>query len=67
MPTIFGVVNLRFKTSKDGKNLNVAFNGTWREKPNRITLHIPPVAGITSVTVNGRRRAGARQVELEAI
>jgi hypothetical protein len=67
MPTLFGVVNLRFNLSKDGKTLSTTFNGKWRERPRRISLHIPPVAGITSVTVNGRHRQVNTQVEMEVL
>ena len=53
MPTFFGPVNLRFGLSTDGKTLDVAFDADWRRKPERIVLHVPPVAGVTHVKLNG--------------
>lgn len=67
MPTLYGSVDLRFKLSKNGKSLDVSFNGQWWERPRRIILYIPPVAGITGVTVNGRYHPGGRQIELTAL
>jgi hypothetical protein len=67
MPTLFGPVNLRFKLSKDGKSLDVSFAGQWWEKPHRTILHIPPVAGISRVTVNGKHHAVRKQIELNVL
>ena len=55
MPTEFGTVNLVVKLSEDEKCLEVTFNGEWREKPGKIVLHVPPVPGLKSVSINGKR------------
>jgi hypothetical protein len=67
MPTLFGVVNLRFKLSNDGKVLHVSFTKDWREEPRRIILHVPPVAELSHVFINGRRYSAKNPIELETI
>ena len=66
MPTQFGPVNLRFKKSADGKTLDVSFTGNWREKPNKIFLHAPPVPGLIKVTVNHKRYSPKSPIELKS-
>ncbi len=55
MPTEFGPVDLGFGLSEDGKTLRVHFSANWRHKPGKVMLHIPPVKGLTSVTVNNKK------------
>ncbi len=54
MPTEFGPVTLRFKLARQGKELNVTFSDQFRSAPSKIVLHIPPVKGLTNVTLNGK-------------
>jgi hypothetical protein len=61
MPTLYGVVNLRFRLSDDRKTLSIVFSGDWREKPSKIILHTPPL-GLTHVIVNGKRQPARTQV-----
>ena len=59
MPTLYGPVNLRCKTSADGRTLQVRFSGQWREAPREVVLHSPPLPGLEEIEVNGERhRAG---------
>ena len=54
MPTEYGPVDLKWRLSPDGKQIDVTFAGRWREKPAKVVLHAPPpVAGVTRVVVNG--------------
>src|SRR5690606_36052398 len=55
MPTEYGPVDLRFMRSADGKNLAIEFEGKWRDKPKQVIVHVPPVPGLTSVTVNNQQ------------
>ena len=52
MPTEFGPIDLRVKLS--GKELQVTFTGRFRTKPSKVVLHIPPVTGLKSISLNGR-------------
>jgi hypothetical protein len=55
MPTEFGAVSLRFKKSADGKTLDVQFTPAWRHQPGKVVLHVPPVEGLKTVKVNGKK------------
>jgi hypothetical protein len=54
MPTVYGPVTLTAKLDGSGKTLNVTFEDKFRKAPKRVLLHIPPVKGLKSVTLNGR-------------
>jgi hypothetical protein len=61
MPTQFGPVTVRFQLRQQGRQLAVAFEHKFREPPDKVFLHVPPLAGLQEVTVNGRHlnaRAG---------
>ncbi len=64
MPTEYGPVDLKFGLSSDGRKLNVTFKGHWRTRPNRVVLHIPPVAGLKSVVINGSSHRVNRRDEI---
>lgn len=66
MPTIYGAVNLRFKPSIDGRTLNVSFHGKWRERPRKVVLHVPPISGLSIITVNGQRHDRRKAIDLQA-
>lgn len=55
IPTLFGPVDLRFRTEPSGDALRVELRGRFRTRPRRIVLHIPPLRGVESALVNGRR------------
>ena len=55
MPTKFGVVNLRAKLGAGGKDLQVSFSDKFRRKPLSVVLHVPPVPGLKSVTLDGKQ------------
>jgi len=54
MPTQFGPVTLRFQLRQRGRQLAVAFEHEFREPPDKVFLHVPPLASLREVTVNGR-------------
>ncbi|HIJ72746.1 MAG TPA: hypothetical protein HPP83_01475 [Candidatus Hydrogenedentes bacterium] len=54
MPTEFGPITLRARLDDRGNRLRVTFEPQFRETPNRVMVHIPPLAGLSSVTVNGK-------------
>jgi hypothetical protein len=43
--------------------LSVSFSGRWREKPQRVVLHAPPLA-LTHIVVNGKREPARAQVSI---
>jgi hypothetical protein len=49
IPTVFGPVKLRFKLVDNGKVLLVNFKHEFRNMPDRICLHIPPVSSLETV------------------
>ncbi len=55
MPTAYGPVDLRFRKSSDGKTLEVKFAGHWRQKPQNIVVHAPPLPGLSKILLNGKR------------
>jgi hypothetical protein len=67
MPTIFGVVDLRFRLSADSRTLNLSFHGHWRDKPGRIVLHTPKDAEFLHVVINGKRYSQQKEIELTAV
>jgi len=64
MPTEFGPVNLKFRRSADGKTLDVAFSADWREKPNKIILHVPQMPGLEKIVINGKSYSGVKEINL---
>ncbi|MDO8587391.1 MAG: hypothetical protein Q7T82_10155 [Armatimonadota bacterium] len=54
IPTEFGPVTLRVKLAQSGKELRVTYAPRFRESPKKVVLHIPPVTGLTKVTLNGK-------------
>ena len=62
MPTEFGPVDLTAQLSEDGKTLEVSFKGDWRDRPDNVVLHVPPVPGLKKVSVNGKRYPSSRGV-----
>lgn len=66
MPTIYGTINLRFKKSADGKTLDITFNGKWRERPNKVVLHVSPAHHLSRVAVNGILQPRAKSIELKS-
>jgi hypothetical protein len=61
MPTEYGPVDLTWRLSRDGKRLDLKFSPHWRLKPGRIVLHVPPVAGLDEIVVNGRPMPAANE------
>lgn len=57
MPTEHGPVSLRWRLSRDGGTLRVAYEPRFRsgEAPGRVVLHVPKLAGLKAVTVNGAK------------
>lgn len=54
MPTCFGPVSLRAKLGANGHELKVSFSDKFRIKPAKVILHVPPVSGLKSITLNGK-------------
>ena len=54
MPTEFGPVTLKLKLAVNSQRLDVTFTSRFREPPERVLLHVPPLDTLTGVTVNDR-------------
>lgn len=48
---------LRTKVSMDGKTLDVTHAPQFRQAPKTVTLHIPPMPGLKTAMVNGKKVA----------
>jgi len=61
VPTEFGNVTLLTQVGPDGRTLKVTWKPRFEAAPRRVVLHVPPVKGLKTVTVNEqsvRPRAG---------
>lgn len=54
MPTLYGPVTLKAQLQADSKTLNVTFKPQFRSQPDRVVLHVPPVADLKRVVLNGK-------------
>jgi hypothetical protein len=54
LPTEFGPVTLKVKLADGGKTLRVAFSPRFQVAPQRVMLHMPPLAGLSSVVFNDK-------------
>ena len=52
--TSFGPVSIKAELDDDGRRMNVRWQGPQRIRPERVVLHIPPIAGLESVQINGK-------------
>jgi hypothetical protein len=63
MPTEFGPVTLRWQLSDDGEKLRVTYEAKLHAKPRGVFLHVPPMPGLKTISVNGKNvaaEAGAK-------
>lgn len=54
VPTYYGPVTLRAQLAQGGRELAVGYSPRYRETPERVVLHVPPVKGLTRITLNGQ-------------
>ena len=65
VPTKYGPVTVRFTLARHGEELRVDASWSWHHRPRRVVLHVPPIAGIKTVRVNGRTHpAGRKEIVL---
>jgi hypothetical protein len=57
MPTEFGPVTLKWKLTGDGQTLQVEYAAKFRRAPKQVVLHVPPVAGLAKVSINGQEQS----------
>jgi hypothetical protein len=60
MPTEFGPVTLKWQLIDGGKTLELSYLPRFRREPQAVVLHVPPLAGIDAVTINGHKHRGIR-------
>jgi len=54
MPTQFGPVGLTARLAVEGRELQVTFAPKFRQPPQRIVLHIPPLKGLAAIRFNAK-------------
>ena len=59
MPTEFGPVSVQTQVSADGTALDITVTPRFRRQPAKLLLHIPPLAELTTITLNGQALAAA--------
>src|SRR5262249_55582027 len=57
MATDFGPVTLKWQLEGAGKTLRVDYAPRFRVAPKSVVLHIPPLASLSRLTINGDSRA----------
>lgn len=55
MPTEYGPVTLWTARSADGKTLEITWKPAFRDIAPKVIMHKPPVAGLRTLLVNGKR------------
>lgn len=60
IPTEFGPVTLRFQLQKDSRRLLVTFEPHFRREPQSVSLHVPPLDGLSEIAVGDRVHAAQR-------
>ncbi|MGH1564712.1 hypothetical protein [Mumia sp. DW29H23] len=64
IPTKYGQVDLAFRLSRDGRTLEVEFEGRWHHKPRRIVVHPVPGSSVRWIRVNGRKYRAEERIVL---
>jgi hypothetical protein len=57
MPTEFGPVTIKWRLADEGQTLKVEYAPQFRRTPKSVMLHVPPLPGLKSVTVNAKAHA----------
>lgn len=52
VPTEFGPVTLKVRTSEDGRALLVSFTAQFKYPPKRVILNVPPMVGLRETVLN---------------
>jgi hypothetical protein len=60
VPTVYGPVTLRTRVSQDDRTLDVTYEPAFRHTPGKAVLHVPPIPGLKTVRVNGKRMTARR-------
>jgi hypothetical protein len=60
VPTVYGPVTLLTRISRDGGALDVKYEPAFRHTPGKAVLHVPPIPGLKTVRVNGKRMTARR-------
>ena len=53
MPTEFGPVTISFKLGRQGKALELSYLPGFRQRPQKVVLHVPDLPGLKRLTLNG--------------
>jgi hypothetical protein len=67
LPTEFGPIDLQFQLSRDGRSLDVTFGEDWRQRPERVILHVPPIPNLETIVVNGTSFPVQPTIELTTV
>jgi hypothetical protein len=53
--TASGRVTLRLRLADGGRTLDITFEPAFRDRPRRVLLHVPALAGLERLVINGRK------------
>ena len=54
MPTEYGPVTLKFRTSNGGSKLDISYSSKFHHKPGKTILHFPKLDNLKEIRVNGK-------------
>lgn len=54
MPTEYGPVSLTATLARNGRDLDISWTPAFRQSPEKLVLHVPPVPGLEKIVVNGK-------------
>lgn len=54
VPTEFGPVSVAARLGPQRDELQLSYTSQFRHAPKRVVLHVPPVRGLTKITLNGK-------------
>jgi hypothetical protein len=64
MPTLYGLVTLRFRLSEDNRRVDIQFQPKWHHLAPKVVLHTSAMPDITHVVANGRRYGRKQEIAL---
>jgi len=66
MASDFGPVTLKWQLADGGRTLRIEYEPKWRRPPRAVVLHVPPLASIAKVMVNGKEQpaSGGQSLKL---
>jgi len=64
MPTLYGLVTLRFRLSEDKRRLDIQFQPKWHHVVPRVVLYTSALPCITYIVMNGKHYERKEKIAL---